>query len=206
MTNLACLLVFSLALNLTLFTETSHAEHPYVGSGGCGCHRLELSDWKRSKHGKAFGLLKAGVKKGAKKKARLDPNKDYSRDEKCVRCHVVGYKKEGGFRDIESTKPLSGVGCEMCHGAGSDYRIMHKTKPLDFTKDEVIERGQLYATIDETVCTRCHGHKDTPFKPEVDKKYAIDIAKELKNERLFHRLYPVKGDHPLKNKKIRLKL
>ena len=47
---------------------------------------------------------------------KLDPEKDYRKDEKCIRCHTTGYKKEGGYVDVESTPELVGVGCEMCQG------------------------------------------------------------------------------------------
>lgn len=193
------LIILSIVLNITLMEDNSYAEHPYVGSGGCGCHKLEMSDWKRSKHAKAFNLLKAGKKKVSKKKAGLDPYKDYTRDEKCIKCHVVGYKKKGGYENIDSSSSLSGVGCEMCHGAGGSYRIVHKNKPLTFSKDEVMKKGQIYASIDIEVCKQCHGHKDTPFKPEVDKIYDIDFAEALKDESLFHGIYPLKGNHKLED-------
>lgn len=206
MTKLVLLTILSLVFNLSLLKLDSHAEHPFVGSGGCGCHKQELSDWKTSKHARAFDLLKAGKKKASKKKAGLDPYKDYTHDEKCIKCHVVGYKKEGGFKDIESTRALSGVGCEMCHGAGKAYRTIHSSKPLTFTKDEVIRKGQIYASMDQSVCKRCHGHKDTPFKPEIDKKYDIDFVEALKDERVFHGIYSLKGKHKLNNKNLKVQL
>ena len=170
-------------------------DHPYVGSGGCACHRDELNDWQRSKHGNAFNLLKPGARKSAKKKAGLDPEKDYTNDKKCVKCHVVGYEKSGGFKDADSTSTMAGVGCEMCHGAGGSYRKLHKSKSLTFTKEEVIQKGQVYATLDQSVCNQCHYQQDTPFKPELDEKYNYNFEVALNNPRLFHEIYPLEGKH-----------
>lgn len=189
------LILVSIIFFLLLNAAGANAGHDYVGSGGCGCHRAELSDWKMSKHARAFELLKAGKKRSSKKKAGLDPDKDYTRDEKCVKCHVVGYQKTTGFKDIDSTRNMSGVGCEMCHGAGSKYRIIHRKKGLTFTKDEVIEAGQTYASIDESVCKQCHEHEDTPFQPKVDQRYALNYQEALKDGRSFHGIYPLKGNH-----------
>lgn len=191
----AVLLLFLLSFSYGDAEADHSVDHSYVGSGGCACHRAELNDWKRSKHGKAFDLLKPGKRRSAKKKAALDPSKDYTRDERCVKCHVVGYKEKGGFSGTESTKALYGVGCEMCHGAGSKYRKIHKSKGLTFSKTEVMKEGQLYATMDEAVCRRCHYQKATPFKPELDKKYVYDFDEALTNPRLFHEIYPMEGKH-----------
>lgn len=189
------LTVISILFFLFLNVADSNAAHDYVGSGGCACHRDELSDWKISKHARAFDLLKAGKKRASKKKAGLDPDKDYTKDEKCIRCHVVGYKEKSGFQDVDSTRKMSGVGCEMCHGAGSKYRTIHRKKGLNFSRSEVMAAGQTYGSIDKSVCKRCHEHEDTPFKPELDQRYALNFKEAVKDGRSFHGIYPLKGDH-----------
>ena len=185
---------------LTLFasiTELSaDGDIPYEGRKKCGgCHKSQYVSWKETAHGRAFKSLEPDVKAEAKEKAGLDPDKDYTRDEKCVKCHVVGYQETSGFKDVDSTRNMSGVGCEMCHGAGSKYRIIHRKKGLTFTKNEVIEAGQTYASIDESVCKQCHEHEDTPFQPKVDQRYALNFQEALKDGRSFHGIYPLKGNH-----------
>lgn len=186
--------IVSFLCYLGTVTSNSLAAPAYVGVDGCKCHKSEISDWERSKHGKTFKLLLPGKRKSAKKKAGLDPEKDYSTDVKCLKCHTTGYGN-GGFQDRASTPGLTGVGCEMCHGAGSEYRGIHKNKGLDFKKAEVKAAGQLYGSIDPAVCNVCHDHEDNPFKPSIDKKYKLDIKVGLKNAKAFHDMYEQEAQH-----------
>ena len=185
------LLVFFVHIN----TGSVSAAPVYVGTEGCKCHKSEIADWEFSKHAKAFDLLKAGEKKSSKKKAKLDPDKDYSSDEKCLKCHATGYKEEGGFVDENSTPAMAGVGCESCHGPGSDYRALHKDKSLSFTRAEAKGHGATYGSVDEAVCDVCHKGKENPFTPEVDKKYTFVHSDALKENRSFHDYYELEGTH-----------
>lgn len=186
-------------LLLLLLIFSSHpaysGEASFVGSNGCKCHKSEISDWEMSKHAKAFDLLKAGKRKSKKKKAGLDPNKDYTIDKKCIPCHVTGFKKEGGFIDIVSTASMAGIGCEGCHGAGSKYRKLHKDKSLAFTKSEARALGATYGSLDQAVCDRCHKNKDSPFKAEKNEKYNFIHAEALKKNKYFHDYYELDGTH-----------
>jgi len=170
-------------------------EAEYVGAEGCKCHRAEFLDWDRSKHARAFDLLSPGKRKYAKKKAGLDPERDYSKSPKCLKCHVVGFGEPGGFLDMASTPSMAGVGCESCHGAGGNYRIIHGKRPLAFTKEEVKAAGQIYSSEDASVCTKCHGHKDSPFRRHIDAKYDFDYAAGLLKPDTFHNYYELKKVH-----------
>lgn len=162
----------------------------YVGYEGCAmCHRDQYADWQRSKHAKAFELLKPGQRVAAKKKAELDPDKDYTTSIKCLKCHSTGYRQIGGFVNIEETPTRAGVGCEMCHGPGSEYRKIHKQKHTGFTHEEVGAAGQVYGSLDTQVCSRCHGHEDMPLKPEMDEKYLFVLEDRLKKTRSYHQHY-----------------
>ena len=152
-------------------------------------------DWEGSKHAKAFELLLPGKRRAAKKRAGLNPATDYSSDSKCLRCHVVGYKEEGGFTDIDTTPLMAGVGCESCHGPGEKYRILHGKKPLTFKRSETWKIGQRYSSVDPAVCKSCHGHRDSPFQPSINKKYHFDLKKGLTKTELFHNYYPLKAKH-----------
>jgi hypothetical protein len=182
---------------------SAHGEAPveeispsYVGAEGCGmCHRDQYIDWQKSKHAKVFELLKPGERISAKKKAKLDPDKDYTTDTKCLKCHTTGFREPGGFTSITDTPTRIGIGCEMCHGPGSEYRKVHKQKRAEFTRSDVIAAGQKYGSADETVCHRCHEHEDTPMQPKIDDKYKFDLAERLKNTRAYHKHYT--GLHPL---------
>lgn len=178
-----------------LASGSALAAPKYVGVEGCKCHKSEIADWERSKHAKAIKLLAAGKRASKKKKAELHANEDYSSNKKCLKCHTTGYGEEGGYQDAATTPKMAGIGCEMCHGPGSEYRKIHKKKTLTFTKDEVRAAGQLYGSLDIAVCKRCHEHKDNPFKPELNEKYRLKPEEALKNADAFHDRYPQEGNH-----------
>lgn len=162
----------------------------YVGFEGCAmCHRDQFKDWEKSRHAKAFELLKPGVRVAAKKKAELDPDKDYTTSIKCLKCHTTGYREAGGYVNMKDTPSRAGIGCEMCHGPGSEYRKIHKQKHTGFTREEVMAAGQMYGSQDTAVCARCHEHEDTPMKPTVDEKYHFDLEERLKITRSYHKHY-----------------
>lgn len=166
------------------------ADAIYVGYEGCQmCHRDEFADWERSKHGKAFELLKPGARKSAKHRAELEPDKDYTNSEKCLKCHTTGYKQPGGFVSLAETPTRAGIGCEMCHGPGSEYRLIHRSKHAGFSRGEVMAVGQTFGSVDPDVCRKCHEHEDTPMQPKVDKKYIFVLDERLKDSRAFHKLY-----------------
>lgn len=192
---LITLFTLSVLWSLSGTPTTLAAEPAYVGIEGCSCHRSEITFWKRSKHARAFRLLKAGIFKAAKKKAKLDPAEDYTEDEGCVKCHVTGYKKRGGFVSLAVTPSLAVIGCEVCHGPGSEYRVLHKRKAINFTKKEAMAAGQLYSSLDDAVCRSCHLHKDTPFQAEVDEKYDFDLQEAIKDAGSFHPMGRLRGKH-----------
>jgi len=191
-------LSFILFFGVFLFYSAAvSAKKPtFVGTEGCKCHKNEVKEWQDSKHGKAFETLLADKRgkgeKKAMKKAKLDPDKDYSKDEKCLKCHTAGYGDIGGFEAIDKTPDLAGVGCEMCHGAGSEYRKIHKEKDVNFTLAEAKEAGEIFPAKDNP-CKDCHESKDTPFKPEVDEKYKFNFTEMIKLEKAFHKVYPLQG-------------
>jgi len=95
----------------------------YVGVQNCtGCHRgpemgYQFSRWKLSGHARAYAVL-AGPR--AREIAQGEGLKvEPQRAPACLRCHVTGYDEATGH--LETYTPADGVGCESCHGAGSDY-------------------------------------------------------------------------------------
>jgi peroxiredoxin len=82
----------------------------YVGSEACkSCHASEHATWAASLHARAIESLEA--------------RKADTRQE-CLRCHVTAYGKPGGFPEGAAAAQHHdrvGVGCESCHGPGSDH-------------------------------------------------------------------------------------
>jgi len=179
--------VLSTIFLLMLIVQVAEAKPKYIGVEKCAsCHKSNYLAWKTSNHAKAFKSLKPGKKKKAKLLAGLDPEKDYTADKKCVKCHVTGYREKGGFKDVESTPTFAAVTCEACHGPGSKYAVLHDEKMYGFEKKEAAALGQLYGADDEAVCLQCHAHKDSPFHEKLDAKYKFDWKEKLKVRKAYH--------------------
>lgn len=179
------LFVLSVCTNLAS-TGSAYAAASYIGTEACGtCHKTSAISWEMSVHAKAFEALKPGVKKQEKLNAKLDPDKDYTEDRKCLKCHTTGFEEDGGFKDMASTPAMAGVGCESCHGAGSKYKWVH-ARNKNFTRAEAKAAGEVFGSEDAAVCNACHISKDLPFTEKMDKKYKFNYKKSLDNRRSYH--------------------
>lgn len=165
----------------------------YIGAAKCkACHMKQYTAWKKTKMFASFENLKPGVKAEAKTKAKLDPTKDYTTDEKCLKCHTTGYGKPGGFKSIAETPDLINVQCEACHGPGGEFsKIMKKNK--EFKLEEVKAVGYVFPkeADAEKECLECH-RGESPFNETVDPKYKWDFKERLKKT---HEHFPLKYKH-----------
>lgn len=140
----------------------------YVGNKSCKkCHFKQNKSWGDTPHAKAFDILLPGNSAEAKTAHGLDPSKDYSTDEKCVKCHVVGLGHEGGYKiggDEKEMKDLVGVGCESCHGAGGKYVEFHEQimkEKKNYKVDEMYAVGMTKVDVD--TCKKCHNAESPTF-------------------------------------------
>lgn len=170
--------------------------YTYIGSNKCKkCHLAEHKSWAKMKHATALETLQPGQATENKTKFKLDPTKDYSKDATCVACHTVGFGKPGGYaipdaadeKAVKESKELAGVGCESCHGPGSEYSKLHEEIMKSKRKYKVDE---MYAVglkkVDESVCLTCHNDKGPTF----DKDAKFDYAK--KKDENTHEHAPLK--------------
>ena len=181
-------------------TACPREEAAYVGSKSCQkCHFKEYGSWQKTKMALAFKTLKPGEAAEAKKKANLDAAKDYSKDAKCVTCHVTGYGKPGGYpaivegkewtADEKARAPLmEGVGCESCHGPGEKSSPYKKDNKEDKWAD-IAHLGAVHP--DEKNCTTCHNKQSPSF---VEFKYSEKIGKDT------HEILKMKADHACDHK------
>lgn len=193
-----------------LFAWSAHAEPSYDGRKKCSsCHKSQYQSWRKTAHAKALESLKPDVKAEAKRKAKLDPKKDYSADKECVGCHVTGFGKDGGYDPRDPSIYLVGVGCESCHGPGGEYRLLHRKAALAFEKSKetmpraaLAEAGEDFDFVER--CNACHFNYEgsgwkgaakphTPFTPKVDPKYAFDFAKAVRDDKAMHEHYKLDG-------------
>lgn len=167
------------------------AEHSFVGTKGCKkCHLKEFKSWETTKMAQAFEQLKPGVAADKKKAAGLDPQKDYTKDPKCVACHTTGFGKPGGFVDFATTPDLAGIGCEVCHGAGGTYvKDGYMTmENKEYKKAELVAVG-MTAAVAEKQCTACH-NSESPF---MAKGQVFDFA--ANKDKGTHENSPLKYKH-----------
>lgn len=181
--------VLILGLSATMISAAA-APPGYAGNSKCRvCHLPQYKSWQQTKMARAYELLKPGKAAVEKKKAKLDPQKDYTQDSSCLACHTTGYGQPGGFRDITTTPDLGGVGCEACHGPGSDYlRPTHMSlQNKEYKRAELIAAGLVIP--DKQTCTVCHNEK-SPF---VQTTAHFDFAK-MKSQGT-HEHSPLKYKH-----------
>ncbi len=160
------LFVLILAGSLLSLAGVANDEYKPIGSTGCKkCHLKQFKSWQETKMAQTFEVLKPGKRSGAKKKAGLDPSKDYTTDAECLACHVTSFGKPGGFTDIKKTPDLAGVGCESCHGPGGEYtKDEHMSlKNKEYKLADVVAVG-LEVPVREESCTACHNEKSPFFK------------------------------------------
>lgn len=184
----------------------------FIGVKACTkCHDVQGESWAETAHAKAFNSLKANAKAEEKKKAKLDPAKDYTKDKDCIGCHSTGFGQAGGFAvggEIGGQKQLGAVGCESCHGPGGGFRDEHgkaehklKREGQMTPRKTLVAAGQNFDY--EKACAACHlnyqgsPHKDakapfTPFTPAVDAKYKFEFDKAVRSKAL-HEHYKLRG-------------
>ncbi len=168
------------------------SKYSYVGTKKCKmCHLDQFKSWSTTRMALAYDLLKAGVKADEKKKAGLDPKKDYTNSSECLPCHVTGYGKPGGFTSIDKTPELAGVSCEMCHGAGSEYtkEQFMSLKNKEYSRAEVLKVGLVSPVTGDRCTSLCHNAK-SPF---YDKNKPFDFNKRKAEG--THKHLPLKFKH-----------
>lgn len=161
-------------------------EYAYVGSKKCKmCHKEQYESWEKTKKFTAFELLKPDQAVEAKQKHGLDPKKDYTKDESCLKCHTTGYGAEGGYfipdpadeDAVKKAEKLAPVGCESCHGPGSAYVKEHKKIKKGKKEGLKYKVADLYALgmikQEAAACTGCHNDKSPTF----DTSKALDYEK-----------------------------
>ncbi len=147
----------------------------YVGSNQCKtCHRKQYKSWKKGKKFNALAPLLPGNAIEIKQKYDLNPQTDYSKDERCLKCHTTGLGHEGGYaipnatdeKTVRKMRRVANVGCESCHGPGSQYISLHQeimTANRKYKPEEIYAKG--LRRIGESVCLTCHNDTSPTYDP-----------------------------------------
>jgi hypothetical protein len=115
----------------------------YVGSKYCKlCHDYEYEKWMNSPQVFIPGLVKQADATSRHSNAwqtLVDVNSEY--DPECVVCHVIGMQYQTGFVSPAKTPEMKDVGCENCHGPGSEH---------------IRSLGAVETSGPMSTCTDCH--------------------------------------------------
>ena len=105
------------ANEVAILGQGGKAPH-YVGSEACkGCHSDMYKKWLTTPHSHAYQKLEETKNPSLR---QYDPE--------CIVCHTVGFGYKSGFRDETSTPKLKNVGCESCHGPGSEHIVSEQDR------------------------------------------------------------------------------
>lgn len=152
----------------------------FVGVQACAeCHKgpkmgYQFSKWRMSDHARAYAVL--GTPAAAAIARQMGVEGEPLASPTCLKCHATAHHvpsegppdapagpQSGGA--LESYAVYEGVGCEACHGAGSDYR------------PEAVMRDKRSATlaglkeVTRQTCLGCHQHAHgKPFDYEAGLK------------------------------------
>ena len=127
----------------------------FVGSDACeSCHPREYATWEKSAHADSLDSLRA---------KRKDD------ETACLRCHVTGFGRPGGF--VEGTrakeqKNFARVGCESCHGPGQGH-IHSRAKTAQAEPgsgaDDIVSLGdKCDSCVILQICGSCHDDANDP--------------------------------------------
>ena len=128
------------------------AESKYVGVMACAdCHKgpmmgYQFSRWRMSRHALAYARLMTPEAQTIARQKGVEGNPAES--EACLNCHATG-----GVRLSNAAPSFSideGVGCEACHGAGSEY--LHEAIMTDRTA--ALAAG--LKPVNKDSCLACH--------------------------------------------------
>lgn len=119
-----CLMVAA-ACFLRLSAQPAPAELRYkpediIAAGRCGtCHERELKSWQNSHHYSTYKTLpESELAEDIADKLDIF---DITEEGKCLQCHFTMRKAS----PTSPPKALSGVSCELCHGAGREWYNVH---------------------------------------------------------------------------------
>ena len=158
--------------------------YEYIGTYKCkNCHKkdemgAQYKVWEKAAHSKAFETLGSDKAKGIAKERGIEGSPQESAE--CLGCHTVGFGKGGyevkdkafwepapddkeGLKAVKRMESLQGVGCESCHGPGSEYESKKTMTAIFEGKAKPEDHGLLIPN--EETCLGCHNEKSPTFTP-----------------------------------------
>ena len=134
-------------------TSKGSPEPAYVGVQVCStCHEkpemnFQLSSWLRSGHSRAYARL--ATPEAFRIAREWGVEGDPQRAERCLECHATVTPNRGS-KVAEGFSIHEGVGCEACHGAGSEFAVEA------IMRDPRAARMAGLKEVTAETCLRCH--------------------------------------------------
>jgi YVTN family beta-propeller protein len=125
----------------------------FVGVEVCAqCHDkpsmgYQFSRWRMTAHAKAFGVLATPEAYALAQKEGITEEPQKSPD--CLKCHATAFNLPPGT-GASTFSPAEGIGCERCHGAGSEY----SPEAIMLDKQAAVAAGLREVT--KNTCMECH--------------------------------------------------
>lgn len=140
----ALALAFSGFLLFTAFTadaqELRRDPVKVTGPDACGeCHKKSVEAWQRSHHFSTFKEMPRTKK--AKEISKKMGLKRVKAGSDCLTCHFTSAVVAG------KTKPIAGITCESCHGAGKGWIDVHSDfggKDVKAENEDPVHKKQRY--------------------------------------------------------------
>ena len=125
----------------------------YVGVMACAaCHQgpdmgYQYSKWRLSAHAQAYASLEGPRALEIAREMGVDS--DPRQSESCLKCHATAWH-DRAHGAAETYTVHEGVGCEACHGAGSEYL------PEAIMRDPIAAMAAGLKAVSRDTCARCH--------------------------------------------------
>jgi hypothetical protein len=156
--SMGCLVYF--CFSILGYSQDAFGGHEIVGAPKCkSCHKVKTGDqwqiWTESAHARAFETLASEKARGISAKMGLG---DPQTEDACLKCHATRASLGAGVVVSEKANytDSEGVGCEACHGPGSDYKA--RKVMLD------PEAARAAGLVMNTGCRKCHNKESPTFR------------------------------------------
>lgn len=152
----------------------------YIGVSECReCHedstgahpRGAVAVWQDQLHSQAYKSLSRDYTLEIARRVRNvdDPTTDW----RCLKCHVTAFGAAPS--QLASTyRDSDGVGCEVCHGPGSEYASVDHG-PSNAERYELGFKKLTNLDERETLCRSCHNEASPTYKPFNVMAFSRDI-------------------------------
>jgi hypothetical protein len=117
----------------------------YAGSEACmDCHQEIYRRFKTTAKARTRTLVE-----------KMLPKLTGEEQKTCFQCHATGYGQQGGFVSYAQTPHLGDIGCEACHGPGSEHiRIRAQDRRPETALAETLTEA--IRMPEAETCASCH--------------------------------------------------